>query len=175
MKYQDPRLCVLKQFGGTLLKKSNAKLARPISIKHAMHVVFSSSQACGEWSLRSSRNFKIVDKILREQARRYGVRLVEVANMGNQIQLLIKIADRGSFLAYMRAVSGIIAMKVTGAAKTRGLSDKFWDCRPWSRIVVLKRAFSLALDILVQEHLVTIGFIASLPRDFQRYFKEAPV
>lgn len=175
MKYQDPRLRVFKQFGGTLLKRSNAKLARPISIKHAMHVVLSSSQASGDWSLRSSRNLKIVDRVLREQARRYDVRVVEIANMGNQIQLLIKIADRGSFLAFLRAVSGIIAMKVTGAAKTRELKNKFWDFRPWSRVVELRRSFSLALDVFVQEYLVDIGFIASLPRDYQRYFKEAPV
>ncbi len=175
MKYQDPRLRVFKQFGGTLLKQSNAKSARPISVKHAMHVVLSSSQASGEWSLRSSRNIKVVDRVVREQARRYGVRVVEFANMGNQLQLLIRIADRTSFLSFVRAVSGIISMRVTGAAKTRGLQDRFWNFRPWSRIVELKRALSLVRDELIQEHLVAIGFIASVPRDYQRYFKEAPV
>jgi hypothetical protein len=164
-KSQDPRLRIHKQFGGALLKRSNAKKARPISTKHAMHLVLQSSQAKGTWSFRNPKNWKHVSEILTVQARRYGIQLREVVNGGDHLQLVLKIKNRELFNSFVRAISGIITMAVTGAAKTRALKDKFWDFRPWSRVVALIRGYTVHDDQTVQKYLVE-------HRIFN--FKEAP-
>jgi hypothetical protein len=56
-----------KEFGGALLGKGHAKKARTISTKHAMHVVLRSSKAKGEWSLRTTRNLKMVERTLKPE------------------------------------------------------------------------------------------------------------
>lgn len=154
----------MHQFGGALLKNSNAKSKRPLSTKHAMHVVLRSSLARGEWSLRSPKNQKMVEKTIRQQAQIYGIKIYEFANVGNHLHLLIKLGNRYTFAPFMRAISGIIALKVTGARKSKELKQKFWDYRPWSRIVEWQRAYSIAKDYVVQNHLEVIGAISYQPR-----------
>ncbi|WP_413559721.1 hypothetical protein [Bdellovibrio sp. HCB209] len=152
-KSQDPRLRIHKQFGGALLKRSHAKTARPISTKHAMHVVLRSSQAKGNWSLRNSGNWKKISEILVAQARKYGVQLQEQVNGGDHLQLVIKIKNRTAFNGFMRSISGMIAMIVTNAAKTRSLKIKFWDFRPWTRVVELARGYLVRSDQVLQNYL----------------------
>ncbi|MEK2689800.1 hypothetical protein [Bdellovibrio sp. GT3] len=151
-KSHDPRLRLLRQFGGALLKNSNAKSARPISTKHAMHVVLCSSQAVGDFSFRNSRNWKRITEILVQQAQKYRVELHEQVNGGDQLQILIKVKSRDSFNGFIRAISGMISMAVTGAAKTRALKTKFWSYRPWSRVVRLVRGYRIQVDEVVQQY-----------------------
>jgi len=163
------------QFGGSLLKKSNAKTARPLSTKHGMHVVLRSSKAKGEWSLRSLKNQKMVEKTLKLLAKKYGIKIHEFANAGNHLQLLIKLQNRGNFKPFVRALTGTIALKATGATKLKGLEEKFWDYRPWTRVIELKKAYSIAKDDFVLKHLEKIGFLAAIPRNYENYFlKGAP-
>ncbi len=164
------------QFGGPLLKKSNAKTARPLSTKKAMHVVLQSSRATGEWSLRNLRNQKIVERILRRLAKEYSIKIHEFGNAGDHLHLLIRLKNRASFAPFIRALSGMIALQVTKANKLTKLKEKFWDCRPWSRILELKRSYSLAKDTLIQNHLAAIGYLAYRPRTlYESYFlKGAP-
>ena len=164
------------QFGGSLLKKSNAKTARPLSTKKAMHVVLRSSRATGEWSLRNLRNQKIVERILRRLAKEYGIKIHEFGNAGDHLHLLIRLKNRSSFAPFIRALSGMIALQVTRANKLTKLKEKFWDYRPWTRILELKKAYSLAKDALIQNHLAAIGYLAYRPRTlYESYFlKGAP-
>jgi len=150
----------MHQFGGSLLKNSHAKTARPLSTKHAMHVVLRSSLAKGEWSLRSLKNQKLVETTIRTQAKKYGIKIYEFANVGNHLHLLIKLSNRFTFAPFMRAISGIIALKVTGARKAKELKQKFWDYRPWTRIVEWKKAYRIAKDYVIQNHLEAIGYIS---------------
>lgn len=164
LKFQDPRLKKMLQFGGSLLKNSNAKSARPLSTKHAMHVVLRSSKAKGDWSLRSLKNQKMVESTLKSLAKKYGLKIYEFANVGNHLHILLKLQNRRTFAPFMRALSGTIALKVTGANKLSALKEKFWDYRPWSRIVEWKKAYTIAKDYVIQNHLEAIGFIPYKPR-----------
>ncbi|MBS1970581.1 MAG: transposase [Bdellovibrionales bacterium] len=164
MKFQDQSIKQMHQFGGSLLKNSNAKTKRPISTKHAMHVVLRSSLARGEWSLRSAKNLRMVEKTVRTQAQKYGIKIYEFANVGNHLHLLIKVGNRHTFAPFMRAISGIIALKVTGARKAKELKQKFWDYRPWSRVVQWRKAYSVVKDYVVQNHLEAIGAVPYQPR-----------
>lgn len=164
MKFQHKSIKQMHQFGGSLLKNSNAKTKRPISTKHAMHVVLRSSLARGEWSLRLLKNQRMVEKTIRSQAAKYGIKIYEFANVGNHLHLLIKLGNRFAFAPFIRAISGIIALKVAGACKTKELKQKFWDYRPWSRVVEWRKAYSVAKDYVVQNHLEAIGAIPYQPR-----------
>jgi REP element-mobilizing transposase RayT len=129
-----------KEFGGALLGKSHAKKARPLSTKHAMHVVLRSSKATGEWSLRTTRNLKMVERTLKKLAQQFGVTIYRYAIVGNHIHILLKLSNRFTFAPFLRALAGTIALKVTGSNKLKALPDKFWDFIPWSRVVEWSKA-----------------------------------
>ena len=110
----------------------------------------------------------MVEKTIRTQAKKYGIKIYEFANVGNHLHLLIKLSNRFTFAPFMRAISGIIAIKVTGSNKLKGLKQKFWDYRPWSRIVEWKKAYSIAKDYVIQNHLEAIGYISYKPRTYSQ-------
>lgn len=112
----------------------------------------------------------MVERTARSLAKKYGIKIYEFANVGNHVHLLIKLSHRFTFSPFMRALSGTIALKVTGANKLKGLKKKFWDYRPWTRIVEWKKAYTIAKDYVIQNHLEAIGFIAYRPREYERYF-----
>jgi len=173
IRFSDPRLKRMFQFGGTLLKKSNAKSARPLSTKHAVHVVLSSSKATGEWSLRSLKNQKMVERVLKRLAKLYGIKIHEFGNVGNNVHILLKLPHRKVFSPFIRALSGTIALKATGSNKLSKLKEKFWDQRPWTRIVELTRRYSLATDQVIQNHLIRIGILSDWSLSYRKYFSTA--
>lgn len=150
----DPRLRPLRQFGGALLKRGHAKSARPVSTKRGMHIVLQGSEG---FSLRSSQNLRKVENILQQQARLWGVSLRERLILKSSIHLLLKVRNRQGLLAFLRAVSGMIAMTVTGAAKTRSLKNSFWIMRPWSRVIDLPRRPIVLADETIMRHLILLG------------------
>jgi hypothetical protein len=133
-------------FGGSLLKNSNAKTPRPLSTKHPIHVVLRSSAAKGKWSLKKPTNAKIVEETFKQLASDYEIKVHESFVANDQVHLLIQLGDLETFAPFIRSLSGTIAIKVTGANKLAGLKEKFWDFRPWSRIVAQKRGYSLLKD-----------------------------
>lgn len=160
--YDDPRLRPARQFGGSLLKQSHAKVARPVSVRRAMHIVLQSGVAEGVWSLSHQKNRHLVEKIVRSQAKKYQVSVRELGNFGRALHLLVKLRHKKSFAPFIRSVSGMIALAVTGSGKTRGLKQKFWDFRPWSRIIDLLRSYSVVTDEVVSQHLISIGMLGFL-------------
>ncbi|MEO5667153.1 MAG: transposase [Bdellovibrionota bacterium] len=127
---------------------------RPFSKKLAIHIVLRSSQAKDAKSfLRQGRR---VDAILMDEASKRSVKLHGAANAGNHLHLLVQAPSREYLNAFMRAVSGRIAMLVTGTRKgkplhARGaekLNVKFWDQRPFSRLVSRGRDFLNTLSYI---------------------------
>lgn len=133
-------------FGGSLLKNSNAKVPRPLSTKHPIHVVLRSSAAKGKWSLKKPLNHKMVEETFKQLASEYEIKVHEALVANDQLHLLIQLGRRDDFAPFIRSLSGTIAIKVTGANKLAGLKEKFWDFRPWSRVVAQKRGYSLLRD-----------------------------
>jgi hypothetical protein len=117
------------------------KLARPVSTRRPMHVVLSSHQARGSWSLR--RHERKVLEVLRTFAQRHGVRVYEFANVGSHLHLLVRARRRDAFQAFLRSFAGIVARAVTGAR--RGSPCKhgpFWSALAWSRVVTWGRDYA---------------------------------
>ena len=170
MKFLDPRLKKMAAFGGSLLatkrgklRMSNPKTKRPLSTKHAIHLVLKSSLARGDWSFRSIKNKRSVDESVRRHAHKYGVRVYEFANVGTHLHLLIRVKNRFTYQPFIRALTGHLSQIVTGARKGIRLKKKFWDFRPFSRVVEWKRAYSVVKDYLILNQLEALGVISRKP------------
>jgi putative transposase len=151
-----------KSYGGVLLKKRKYRTyARPISTSQTMHLVLRSSKAVGEKSFRSNKNQKYIEKTITNFSLKYGVRVISLANVGNHLHLHVKIARRIGYLSFIRAITAAIAMYVSGrnrwTAQQSALKEKFWDYRPFSKIVDGFRFFLNMRDYIQINQLEGLG------------------
>ena len=106
-----------------------------------MHLVLRSTRARGEWSFRRPKNERRIRQLADRFARRYGVRVLSLANVGNHLHFHVKLSNRHLYRPFIRALTGAIAMAVTGASRWKPLEGKFWDYRPFTRIIQSFRGF----------------------------------
>ena len=157
-------------FGGNLLR-GNPKGRRPFSSRSALHIVLRSSLARGRHSLlRGEREFRI-KAIVKRQADRFSIQLYRYANSGNHLHLLVKPPQNRSGLAgFLRAISGLIARAVLQAERGSPKGKKFWDKRPFSRIVGWGKAFGHCAQYIARNVFEASNF-AGL-EDAQREWQE---
>lgn len=177
------------EYGGTLLNTRAGRAGpRPVDTRHTLHLVLRSSQATGTQSFLRYR--QSIRDIFARFGKRYGIRVLNLANVGNHLHLQIQVSNRYLYAPFIRATTGAIAMKVTGASRwankgrpnqarsappraapsardsrtppgarsqsgagpgspsPRSSRLKFWDVRPWSRIVKSYRALLNLRDYL---------------------------
>jgi len=151
-------------FGGALLKNSHAKIQRPISTKRTMHMVLRSSLCKGKLSLLDSKNGPLVQKILKIQSKRHNVKIYKIGQAYNHIHLLLLPKTREGFIAFSRAITGLIPRYLLGAQRGRSQGKRFWDKRPWTRIISWGREFGGILKYLEMNTLEAFGFIPYQPR-----------
>lgn len=138
-----------RPFGGELMKKANGRGARPLATKKSMHLTLRSSQAVGDWSFRTPKNSAIVQQALQSATKKFGVKVYGIANSGNHLHIIIKLGNRFAYAGFIRALTGTLALKITGANKLRRLKKKFWDYRPYTRVIEWGKAFVTAKDYLL--------------------------
>jgi REP element-mobilizing transposase RayT len=131
----------VSHFGGTHLKNSNAKEKRPISTKRSMHLVMRSSYAKGNNSLLKRE--RKIREIIDTQGKAFGVKVYRQANGGNHLHLIVLPRSRNAFIGFIRAISGLITRAVLNTEKGRSLGFRFWDRRPFTRIVEWGREFKV--------------------------------
>jgi REP element-mobilizing transposase RayT len=146
-------------FGGSLLKDSHAKKARPLSTKNPIHLVLRSSQAKGEKSFLTLRNQKIVKDVLKKTARKFHIQVLEFSNVGNHLHLLIRGFNRTEIKNFLRTFSALVARYCQDRHKGSGQGKSFWDQRPFTRIVESFRGYLVAKDYVIQNHLEAMGII----------------
>lgn len=145
------------------MKKANGRGARPLTTKKSMHLVLRSSQAIGDWSFRTKKNSAIVDLTLKKLSYKYGVKIYGFANAGNHLHLIVKLGNRFTYAGFIRSLTGILALKITGSNKLKALKRKFWDRRPFSRVIEWGRAYTLAKDYLLLNQLEATGVFCYQP------------
>lgn len=131
-KFTSEEFRQLPFFGGKWCSKRRFRVARPLSTKHPIHLVLRSKHAKGGQSFLMPQNRKAISRLLFRLGGRWGVQIKNFANVGNHLHLLIQIKNLRTYKPFVCAVTGGIATIVT---KGRKLSQKFWDYRPYSRIV----------------------------------------
>ncbi len=110
------------------------KLERPLGRKNWIHLVLKSDKAVGKSSLLNAPNKIAVQKILKDKARKFGVSIADEANVGNHIHLKIRITSRDGFQKFLKAVTTLIARKVTGARKGKPFG-RFWQGLAYTRVL----------------------------------------
>jgi hypothetical protein len=128
-----------RHFGGMLLK-GNAKTARPLSSKNAIHLVLKSEQAIGPKSMLNPKNIDRVNAIVHEIAKKKFIEIYSYVNVGNHLHLVIKLKRRfpfgqEDFREFIRAVTGLIARHILKAERNHAVGLHFWQARPFTRIV----------------------------------------
>ncbi len=131
------------KFGGSLLKKSNAKTERVLDSKKPIHLVVRSTQATGRKSFLYFG--QKVESVIQRHAKSKGIRIYEMANGGNHIHIIMRIPkQRRLYSAFIRGFTGELARLMTGAKKgkkggTGGPTEiatlRFWDHKPFTRIL----------------------------------------
>lgn len=133
-------------------------MARPISTKKPMHLVLKSSVAKGSNSFLAPQNNKKIKAHLVKLSRQFGVRIQNAANVGNHLHLVLKFSNRRRYKPFICALTGAIARTVIQQSSgTLEKIDKFWDFRPFSRIVEGLRAFQILRDYLLINRLQGSG------------------
>ena len=99
------------------------------------------------------------------------------------MHILIKLGNRFTYAPFIRALTGRIALTVSGANKNQNLEQallkfdlvekKFWDFRPWTRIVEWKKSYSVVKDYIIQNHLEAIGLLDRRSKNYP-LLREAP-
>ena len=145
-------------FGGSLLKGNHPKGSRPLSSKHAMHIVLRSEIAKRELSMRHPRHR--VDDIVHQQAEKWGVRIYRYANVGNHLHILVRVGSRKLYQGFIRSIAGLIARSVLNSQRGRSSQQKFWQARPFTRVVRWGRDYIRAKDYVVLNAREALGFLS---------------
>lgn len=162
----------IKDFGGSLIR-GNPRERRPLSTKRPLHLVLRSSLARGERSFLNGRRRLAIQNLIQRAARAKGVKVYRLANSGNHLHLIVLPPSRAAFHAFIRAISGLIARLVLGAEKGRAQGIRFWDARPFTRILEWGRDYKRACSYLLQNTLEALGFAPYRPRKNDRLRKSA--
>ncbi|MEQ1666219.1 MAG: transposase [Bdellovibrionales bacterium] len=157
----------IKYFGGAALNKSNPKIARPLSIKRPMHLVMRSSKARGAYSLLNKS--REVFNVIYNQGRIHGVKIYRYANAGNHLHIVILPRSTWAYKKFIRSITGLIARLIMRVERGKAKNIKFWDQRPFTRIVEWGRDFKRVSNYLLQNTLEAIGFVAYIPRKRSKY------
>ncbi|WP_413557886.1 transposase [Bdellovibrio sp. HCB209] len=134
-RFDDPRLHSTQAHGGTLFKKARYRCRRPLSTKNSLQVVLRSSEAKGSLSFRKHGNWKQIETLCREFAKKYKIKIEAFANGGNHLHLTIRLKSKDTYTPFIRSLTGAIALKLTGANRHQKNKTKFWDFRPFTAIV----------------------------------------
>lgn len=153
----------IKDFGGSLIK-GNAREQRPISVKRPLHLVMRSSLAKGERSFLNPKRSRIIRELIHRSANDHGVKIYRFANSGNHLHFILLPGSRAAFMRFIRSISGVIARVTLGAQRGKALGIKFWDARPFTRILEWGKDYRRACNYLKQNILEALGFIPYLPR-----------
>jgi REP element-mobilizing transposase RayT len=129
-------------YGGELLKTRKGRAyGRPLDTKNTMHLVLRSSKARGEWSFRYKNNSLKIKNIVTKFSEKYGIKVLSLANVGNHLHFQIKLSNRQTYKPFIRAITAAIAMAITNASRWNPSQGKFWDYRPFTRVIQSFKAF----------------------------------
>jgi hypothetical protein len=158
-----------KEFGGTHTEsgkraKGNPREQRPIAQKRPLHLVMRSTLARGTQSFLIPTRARQIETLARKLGREKQVRVYRLANAGNHLHLVVLPRSRKAFNAYIKALTGLIARVTLGAQRGKSKGLKFWDARPYTRIIEWGKDYRGVINYLIRNALEALGFIPYQPR-----------
>jgi len=97
--------------GGILRQKRRGRKARPLSTREPIHLVFKADNKSYKRGLRSPLGFAISQRILKKYAKRFFVKLEQVAICQDHIHCLVRFSKRSLGQHFFRVVAGQIAQE----------------------------------------------------------------
>ncbi|MGZ3694916.1 MAG: transposase [Bdellovibrionota bacterium] len=148
-----------KAYGGELLKTRKGRVhGRPLDTKNTMHMILRSSKAEGALSFKRPENAHKIRLIVKKFSEKYGVKILSLANVGNHLHFQIKLGNRYTYRPFIRAITAAIAMAVSGVSRWKKAKGKFWDYRPFTRVVIGWKAFLTLRDYIEINQLEGVGY-----------------
>ncbi len=176
-------------FGGQLLL-GRRKKQRPWSNNQAVHIVLKSQWAKGKNAFTHKDNFTKTKNLLYAVAKKYGIRIYRVAIVSNHIHIILRAKRRWLYRSYICSITGQIAQhvmknhsyadffkKIRGEGviniKNQHKEQRFWQLRPFTRILSWGRDYKTCMNYLEQNTLEALGFIAYKERrDYYSKWKD---
>lgn len=119
---------------GGIESKGVRKLERPLATKKWIHLVLKSDKAIGKYSFLSAKNKILIHQILANKAKKFGITVGDYANVGNHLHLKVKISNRTGFQKFLKAITTLIARKVTHARRGHKFG-RFWQGLAFTRVL----------------------------------------
>jgi REP element-mobilizing transposase RayT len=162
-----------KELGGSTLK-GNPRHKRPFDSKKLLHVVLKSSLCKGSQSMLHKRYQRRIQATLHFYAKRNNVKIYRYQNVGNHLHIILQTAKLINYTRFIKALSGRIAQVIkiqmglscSGGDPTKKSTtskNKFWDYRPFSRVVGWGKDFQIMKDYILKN---TLDFL-NLPRTLE--------
>ncbi|MFN8848061.1 MAG: transposase [Bdellovibrionales bacterium] len=148
-------------YGGIFRNKVRNRGARPLTFKGTLHVVMRSSMAKGAWSFQNSKNKLKLSHFIQKFSNSKGVEIISLANVGNHFHMHVKVPNRALYKAWIRGLSSGIAMLtlgLNGLKQLKSSNKKFWDYRPFTRVINNFRSYINLKDYIQINQLEGLGF-----------------
>lgn len=123
-----------KHFGGEHFKRRKGRGPRPLATKQTMHLVLRSTQAVGTKSFTRHRG--LIKRTLDRFAKKYAIKINGFANVGNHLHVHLKLTLRHTWRRFIRAFTAAIAVTIGGKSRWAPKTKRFWDRRPFTRVVI---------------------------------------
>jgi REP element-mobilizing transposase RayT len=99
-------------YGGTLRNLRKGRGQRPLSCSEPLHLVFKlNKDRLKTKTLRSSRNFKLVNQIMQKYSQKFFIKIEQVSIQSDHIHCLLRTSRRSHFHYFFRVVAGQIAQQ----------------------------------------------------------------
>jgi len=107
--------------------------------------------------MRHRRKRAKVDARIYTLARRNHIQILEYANAGNHLHILLKSHSREHLTKFLRLAAGQVAQLITGAKK--GIKfGKYWSELAWSRLIKPGKALAAIKKYLHLNQLEALAF-----------------
>ncbi len=155
-------------FGGELT--SNPKVKRPLHSKLPIHLTLRASKSV----LRTPKTFGLVQRLIEDVARKHGVKIYRMANVGNHLHLAIKLPHVYRWASFIRELTGRMAL----ALRSFLGGAKLWMYRPHTRVIRgWRKAFAIVKEYIELNILEAYGIISRTQiktlRDYRAIFMMA--
>jgi hypothetical protein len=154
---------VVSVHGGT-----HAKRKRPLAGGEWLHVCLKSSIARGKLSMLQPRVKKNIERIVKTSSILANVKISSWQNVGNHLHFSVKAPDRKSYNRWIRSVSGLIARTMLAAERGSAAPIRFWESRPFTRIIRGIEAFDRLSLYIKKNRLEAAGFSTTRAKEIVR-------
>jgi REP element-mobilizing transposase RayT len=124
-----------------------------------MHLVMRSTLATGERSFLRAKRARKIEELVHRLGKEKGVKVYRFANSGNHLHFIVLPSSREAFKSYIRAITGIIARISLGVERGSAQGKRFWDAKPYTKIIEWEREYKTVCNYLLRNTLEALGFI----------------